>query len=123
MSDSAHNQTLDQLEQIKKHKGPVGAPRLMFKRDKPKKVRERPRNITAERLREILDYNPDTGEFMWKPKPAGTVYEGQRSIMIDKAMYSAAQLAWLYVYGEWPEGYLRHRNGDSLDNSIANLKG
>jgi hypothetical protein len=31
-------------------------------------------------------------------------------------------LAWLYVYGEWPNDYADHRNGEKLDNRIANLR-
>ncbi len=31
-------------------------------------------NITAERLRELLSYNPDTGVCRWLPVPSGRIW-------------------------------------------------
>ena len=36
--------------------------------------------------------------------------------------YSMHRLAWLYVYGEMPNGEIDHVNGDATDNRIANLR-
>jgi hypothetical protein len=94
-------------------------------------------DLTAARLRELLDYNPETGVFAWKVRKsirrsvgatAGTVQVSNAgsykrvSIAIDYARYKAHRLAWLYVYGEWPAGVIDHINGDSMDNRIANLR-
>lgn len=88
--------------------------------------------LTADRLRELLSYDPDTGVFVWKVKrgglaQAGTVAgtiltKGHRAIEIDDVLHAAHRLAWLYVYGEWPIGWLDHANNKPDDNRIANLR-
>ena len=87
--------------------------------------------LTQKRLKELLSYDPDTGEFRWRMTlnnraPSGSVsgyvnHHGYVRIMIDKKTYQAHRLAWLYVYGEFvPE--LDHKNGVRSDNSISNLR-
>jgi hypothetical protein len=80
----------------------------------------------------VLDYDKDTGAFVWlKPtkfhprmlgKEAGSVATGYRMIRIDGQKYKAHRLAWLYVYGEIPALEIDHKNGNKLDNRIANLR-
>lgn len=71
-----------------------------------------PGKLTSERLREVLDFNPDTGVFRWKERranrPAGSIAGGSHnngylSIRIDEADYLAARLAWFWTYGAWPK--------------------
>lgn len=88
--------------------------------------------ITVARLRQLLDYNPDTGVFRWCEKPnkrtnigaiAGEIGQwGHRRIQINGHRYQAHHLAWLYVHGVWPTGILDHANGKPDDNRIANLR-
>lgn len=88
--------------------------------------------ITAEKLREVLDYDPVTGEFTWRAKvsdktvvgrKAGTVTGGGRYyIGMFRKHYLAHRLAWLHVHGEWPVLDVDHVNGDTLDNRIVNLR-
>lgn len=54
---------------------------------------------------------------------AGTINSaGQRIINIQGKLYRAHRLAWFYVNGVWPRGLIDHKNGNSLDNSIDNLR-
>lgn len=86
--------------------------------------------LTASRLREVLNYDPETGVFRWKMRRklrvgtiAGTDHiKGYRSIVIDREFYLAHRLAWLYVHGEWPTEQIDHINLDKKDNRIANLR-
>ena len=72
-----------------------------------------PSDITAEGLRTVIDYNKETGVFVWKKgavlhcfagKVAGTYgKKGYRTIKLNQKRYQAHRSAWLYVYGAWPE--------------------
>lgn len=87
------------------------------------------KNLSLERLYEVLSYDADTGRFAWRVKHAhshliaGTNdYYGYRVIRIDGVLYKAHRLAWLYTYGEWPTKGLDHKNQVKDDNRIANLR-
>lgn len=92
-----------------------------------------PRNdLSAEEARELLAYDPETGELKWNAK---TPWATQRSIATvprrDKSprvlvrfsvTYQAHRLIWLIMTGEWPENEVDHINGDSTDNRWVNLR-
>lgn len=89
--------------------------------------------LTCEKLRDVLSYSPDTGDFTWTnpPRPskvragdvAGTVMtDGYKSITIDRKMHKAHRLAWLYMTGEWPEKRMDHINRNRGDNRWTNLR-
>lgn len=91
------------------------------------------RDLTAERLREVLHYDPETGIFTWLIKPRRDMPVGSQAgcinpekhphiaIGIRRTSYSAHHLAWLYITGDWPIGNVAHKNGDGHDNRWANL--
>lgn len=87
--------------------------------------------ISAERLRECLDYDQDTGVFIWKisrqsvhiGKEAGAKdSKGYLLIGVDGILYRAHRLAWLHFYGVWPSVDVDHINRVKHDNRIANLR-
>lgn len=87
--------------------------------------------LTQERLKELLDYDPETGVFIRKIKkggmPAGSVAGsadacGYIVISIDGKRHKAHRLAWLWVYGELPKKDIDHINRIPCDNRIANLR-
>ena len=87
--------------------------------------------ITQEYLKSILHYNPETGLFTWKVtltnnapfgSIAGCPVQGYITIGINKKLYRAHRLAWLYMYGCFPIDILDHINRDRADNKISNLR-
>jgi hypothetical protein len=87
--------------------------------------------VTQERLKEVLHYEEDNGKFTWKirkgwVKPgyvAGSVNScGYIHIWIDGKQYKASRLAWLYVYGVFPDVYVDHINCIRTDDRISNLR-
>ena len=105
-------------------------------------------SITAAFLRECFDYNPDTGEviwrkrpshhfplrhhqrawnFRWAGKPAGFTNKGTgyRHVRIDvdgPKVFLMHRLIWLMVSGDWPKNQIDHINRDRADNRLSNLR-
>ena len=88
--------------------------------------------LTAEYLRSVLHYDPETGIFTRKVSTSRSVKvgdvagcsngDGYLRLWLQSRLYLAHRLAWLYVYGEWPEDQLDHINRIRTDNRIANLR-
>jgi hypothetical protein len=87
--------------------------------------------LTQSELKDILNYNHDTGIFTWKVT-RGCVKNGDIAgtfckdyylqISIGSKKYLAHRLAWLWFYGRFPKEQLDHINCNRSDNSILNLR-
>ena len=88
--------------------------------------------LTQERLKELLDYDPETGVFTARVARSSNLPVGARAgsvtvrgyvnIHVCNKVYYAHRLAWFYVHGRWPNGHLDHINRVASDNRIANLR-
>ena len=88
--------------------------------------------LTRARLKELLDYNQETGFFAWRVAFKNGVQAGAIagtttrlfyvSIGIDGGLHLAHRLAWLYVYGRFPKDEIDHINHIRNDNRISNLR-
>lgn len=88
--------------------------------------------LTLCRLKELLHYDPATGDFIrliGRSGPRARVGdvaghrqpEGYCRIYVDGKGYKAHRLAWFYMTGEWPSE-IDHINGDKSFNAFANLR-
>lgn len=100
--------------------------------------------MTAEYVRECLDYDPETGAFTWKirprhhfptengwrrvnagyaGKPAGCFdSKGYLRVRIANELHHGHRLAWLLTHGDWPREDIDHANGNKHDNRITNIR-
>ena len=88
--------------------------------------------LTQKELRSFLFYDECTGIFTWKISPrfnvligsvAGTVTaQGYIHIRLLNNIYKAHRLAWLYVYGVFPEYGIDHKDRNPAHNWISNLR-
>ena len=101
---------------------------------------------TQKEIKQLLEYNQNTGCFLWKSresssfayssrgnacktwnsrfagKRAGCVNRGYLIIRINEINYQAHKLAYIYVYGEAPNDDIDHINRNTKDNRICNLR-
>lgn len=82
-------------------------------------------NLTAARLRELLSYDPLTGELIRRSDGSTATRahsRGYLSVSVDSVSHLAHRLAWLYMTGSWPREQIDHVNGTRTDNRFANLR-
>ena len=100
--------------------------------------------LTQDFLKESVSYDKETGEFSRKQRPishfknarsmnssnakfanspCGAITKGGYiSINVGGFSYLAHRLAWLYVYGNFPNNGMDHINSVKIDNRISNLR-
>lgn len=88
--------------------------------------------LTQERLKSLVNYNPDTGVFTCAKhriggtrqigEPLGSLCNGYVEMGIDRRNYYAHRLAFLYMTGEFPSCPIDHINRCKTDNRWCNLR-
>jgi hypothetical protein len=77
-------------------------------------------SISQKEMLDLVEYDPTTGTM---PK---AFYIGKEHdylyINVNKYRVPAHRLAWFLTHGEWPDE-VDHKNGNTSDNSIDNLRG
>jgi hypothetical protein len=87
--------------------------------------------IIPDSIRDVLDYDPETGDLTWKVGRRGTARAGcvagwlgstgYISLRFNRSSYLAHRVAWFLYHGEQPE-VIDHINRKKSDNRIANLR-
>jgi hypothetical protein len=89
--------------------------------------------LTQQRLRHLLKYNPEMGEWTWlnppnhntrlRGMPAGnTRSDGYLKIKINGVAYYSSRLAWFYMTGNWPSEEIDHIDRDPSNDRWNNLR-
>jgi hypothetical protein len=101
-------------------------------------------NPPQARLLELFEYNEETGDLLFKPrppeafatyqafkvfnskclgKPAGAKHAGgYLSVKVDGKSYLSHRMIWIMVHGTIPDLEVDHINGVRNDNRLANLR-
>ena len=86
--------------------------------------------MPPENIKELLDYNPETGVLTWKKQrskikagdAAGCIAStGYVQISFNYKSYLAHRIIWYLFYNELPS-FIDHINGVRSDNRIVNLR-
>ena len=99
---------------------------------------------TPDALRQLLRYDPDTGDLFWRERPEGMFTSrriarswnstfagkkagnqkpnGYRYLRIFNRPLYAHRIAYAMSYGRWPAHQVDHIDGDRGNNALVNLR-
>lgn len=99
---------------------------------------------TPDVLRQLLRYDPDTGDLFWKYRPVewfanqhfcdawntrragklvgSTITNYYKRVVVLGNLFLQHRVAFAIHTGEWPRGYVDHINGNTADNRFENLR-
>lgn len=89
--------------------------------------------MNIERLREVFDYDPNSGVLFWKKRTSNRVKVGSAAVCpsgngylkvrLDSVLYYAHRVAYAIANGAIPDGAeIDHINGVRNDNRLCNLR-
>lgn len=85
--------------------------------------------ITHTELLKWLHYDPESGTFTRLKYGKGrncpissTHVNGYLRVTVSGERFLAHRVAWFYVTGSWPDGFIDHINGVRNDNRFKNLR-
>jgi hypothetical protein len=88
--------------------------------------------LTYSRLCELLEYRPDTGEFVWRTTTSNRAIAGEVAghvtncgyvrIALDGKRYLRSHLVWLLHTRALPTRRIDHKNRDRTDDRLSNLR-
>jgi hypothetical protein len=93
--------------------------------------------LTAKRLRELLDCDPEAGTLRWRERSGNPSFNAQWAgrlagkldpsngylrLMIDGRHQYVHRMVWLHVKGHLPPRDLDHKDGDKTNCAIGNLR-
>lgn len=109
-----------------------GSVQLSSAEKKSVRVFKLDRKISADYVRRLFDYRPETGLFYWREQrswktPSGSTAgnvarDGYVRVKIDSQPVLAHRLAWLYMTGAWPADEIDHRDLCRTNNRWENLR-
>jgi hypothetical protein len=87
---------------------------------------------TQARLKELFDYDPNTGTVTRKVATTNAVKVGDQlkrkdsngyiQVSVDSRLYTLHRLIWVWVHGKYPDGQIDHINRIRDDNRLCNLR-
>jgi len=106
--------------------------------------------LSPEVIRKLIDYDPVTGNMIWRTRDLQFFADGKQSKEHNQAIWNSKfagkpalgfkdphgylvghvnyrplkshRVAWAIYHGEWPDGDIDHINGNRADNRIFNLR-
>jgi len=88
-------------------------------------------DITHSRLLDLLTYDEERSELIWKVNRRGSARAGSvagnssgtgRQVQIDGRKYLIHRIIWFFIHKEWPPHEVDHADMNQGNNSLDNLR-